>query len=84
MALFDPMTESTHSDATGGVAVGSPELMARVRRDRIDLGGALAPDEAFLLHRGLATLPLRVDQQCRTALELARALQRRGGRIAAG
>jgi cystathionine beta-lyase/cystathionine gamma-synthase len=64
-----------HSDATGGVAVGSPELMARVRHDRIDLGGALAPDEAFLLHRGLATLPLRVDQQCRSALELARALE---------
>ena len=49
-----------HSDATGGVAVGPPELMARVRHDRIDLGGMLAPDEAFLLHRGLATLPLRV------------------------
>jgi cystathionine beta-lyase/cystathionine gamma-synthase len=64
-----------HSDATGGVAVGWPALMARVRRDRVDLGGALAPDEAFLLHRGLATLPLRVDQQCRSALELARALE---------
>lgn len=64
-----------HSDATGGVAVGSPELMARVRRDRIDLGGALAPDEAFLLHRGLATLPLRMERQCRTALELARVLE---------
>ena len=64
-----------HSDATGGVAVGSPELMTRVRRDRIDLGGALAPDEAFLLHRGLATLPLRVGQQSRTALEVARALE---------
>lgn len=64
-----------HSDATGGVAVGAPELMARVRHDRIDLGGALAPDEAFLLHRGLATLPLRVDRQCRSALELARVLE---------
>lgn len=64
-----------HSDATGGVAVGAPELMARVRHDRIDLGGSLAPDEAFLLHRGLATLPLRVDQQCRSALELARVLE---------
>jgi cystathionine beta-lyase/cystathionine gamma-synthase len=64
-----------HSDATGGVAVGGPELMGQVRHARIDLGGALAPDEAFLLHRGLATLPLRVDQQCRSALELARALE---------
>lgn len=63
-----------HSDATGGVAVGRPDLLARVRRDRIDLGGQLAPDEAFLLHRGLATLPLRVERQCRTALHVARVL----------
>jgi hypothetical protein len=28
-----------HSDSTGGVAVGAPELMARVRTDRVDLGG---------------------------------------------
>jgi cystathionine beta-lyase/cystathionine gamma-synthase len=63
-----------HSDVTGGVAVGSPELMARVRHDRIDLGGALAPDDAFLLHRGLSTLPLRVGRQCANALAVAAAL----------
>jgi cystathionine beta-lyase/cystathionine gamma-synthase len=64
-----------HSDATGGVAVGRPDLLARVRRDRVDTGGQLAPDEAFLLHRGLATLPLRVDRQCRSALAVAQALE---------
>jgi cystathionine beta-lyase/cystathionine gamma-synthase len=63
-----------HSDSTGGVAVGSPELMARVRRARIDLGGMLAPDEAFLLHRGLSTLPMRMERHCRSALALATAL----------
>lgn len=63
-----------HSDATGGVAVGSPELMARVRHDRIELGGSLAPDDAFLLHRGLATLPLRMARQCSSALVVATAL----------
>ncbi|MCW2682011.1 MAG: cystathionine gamma-synthase [Frankiales bacterium] len=63
-----------HSDATGGVAVGRPEVMAKVRHDRIDLGGMLAPDEAFLLHRGLATLPLRVDRHCRSALAVATAM----------
>lgn len=63
-----------HSDTTGGVAVGSPELMARVRHDRISLGGMLAPDEAFLLHRGLATLPLRVDRHCRNAMAVATAM----------
>lgn len=63
-----------HSDATGGVVVGRPELVALVRAARLDLGGALAPDEAAMLLRGLQTLPLRVARQCATALEVARAL----------
>jgi cystathionine gamma-synthase/O-acetylhomoserine (thiol)-lyase len=63
-----------HSDVTGGVAVGFPELMARVRHDRVDLGGSLSPDDAFLLHRGLATLPLRVARHCSSALAVATAL----------
>jgi cystathionine beta-lyase/cystathionine gamma-synthase len=63
-----------HSDVTGGIAVGDVELMARVRAARVNLGGSLAPDEAFLLHRGLSTLPLRVARQCSTALTVARAL----------
>ena len=63
-----------HSDATGGVVVGDVDLVAEIRRTRVDLGGMLAPDEAFLLHRGLATLPLRVGRHCSTALSLAEAL----------
>ncbi len=63
-----------HSDATGGVVVGRPDLVAKIRAVRLDLGGALAPDEAFLLLRGLQTLSLRVARQCATALELATAL----------
>src|SRR5664280_1043887 len=39
-----------------------------------DIGGSLAPDEAFLLHRGLATLPLRVSRQCTSALAFATAI----------
>lgn len=63
-----------HTDATGGVAVGTAEAMQRVRAVRTDLGGSMAPDEAFLLHRGLGTLPLRVDRQCESALAFATAL----------
>src|SRR4029079_13253836 len=48
-----------HSDVTGGVVVGDVDLMTRIRAARIDLGGILAPDEAFLLNRGLQTLPVR-------------------------
>jgi cystathionine gamma-synthase/O-acetylhomoserine (thiol)-lyase len=64
-----------HADVTGGVVVGAAALLERVRTARLDLGGALAPDEAALLSRGLATLPLRVTRHCTTASEVAAALQ---------
>jgi cystathionine beta-lyase/cystathionine gamma-synthase len=63
-----------HSDVTGGVAVGRPALMKRLRHARVELGGALSPDDAFLLHRGLATLPLRVARHCASAMTVATAL----------
>jgi O-acetylhomoserine/O-acetylserine sulfhydrylase-like pyridoxal-dependent enzyme len=63
-----------HSDVTGGAVVGDVGLVAQIRKARFDLGGMLAPDEAFLLHRGLATLPLRVARHCATAATLAEAL----------
>jgi cystathionine beta-lyase/cystathionine gamma-synthase len=63
-----------HSDATGGVVVGRPDLLSAVRATRSELGGMLAPDEGFLLHRGLTTLPLRVRRHCESALAFARAL----------
>ncbi|MGH3806872.1 MAG: trans-sulfuration enzyme family protein [Pseudonocardiaceae bacterium] len=63
-----------HADATGGVAIGRREHLGPVREARIDLGGCLAPDEAFLLHRGLETLELRVVRQSVTAAVLAEKL----------
>jgi O-acetylhomoserine/O-acetylserine sulfhydrylase-like pyridoxal-dependent enzyme len=63
-----------HSDVTGGIVVGDVDLVTRIRRTRIDLGGSLSPDDAFLLHRGVATLAVRMSRQCATALEVAQAL----------
>jgi len=63
-----------HSDVTGGAVVGDVSLVAAVRKARIDLGGSLGPDDAFLLHRGLATLPVRMSRHCATALAVAEAL----------
>jgi len=65
-----------HSDTTGGVVSGAPGLIGAVRAVRIDTGGGLAPDEAFLLRRGLETLPLRVRRQCCTAMLFAAAVAR--------
>jgi cystathionine beta-lyase/cystathionine gamma-synthase len=65
-----------HSDATGGVVTGRIELISSIRGVRMDTGGCLAPDEAFLLRRGLETLPLRVRRACSTASVFAAALSR--------
>ncbi|HEX6523968.1 MAG TPA: aminotransferase class I/II-fold pyridoxal phosphate-dependent enzyme [Streptosporangiaceae bacterium] len=65
-----------HSDATGGVITGRIELISNIRAVRVDTGGSLAPDEAFLLRRGLETLPLRVRRACATASVFAAALSR--------
>ena len=52
-----------HGDAMGGVVACSEEWAEALRRVRAVTGALLHPMGAYLLHRGLATLPLRVRQQ---------------------
>ncbi|WP_329196611.1 cystathionine gamma-lyase [Streptomyces sp. NBC_01435] len=61
----------------GHVTCRDPEPAAAVRRWRKVVGAIPGPMEAWLAHRSLATLELRIDRQCATALTLAEAL---GGR----
>jgi O-acetylhomoserine/O-acetylserine sulfhydrylase-like pyridoxal-dependent enzyme len=63
-----------HSDVTGGVVTGQIELISQIRATRIDTGASLSPDDAFLLRRGLETLPVRVRRQCSTAAVFAATL----------
>jgi len=62
---------SGHGDLIGGVTVGSAEAMSRVRRYRLLLGGMMDPFCAWLALRGLRTMPLRVERQCKSAAYLA-------------
>lgn len=67
-----------HGDVLlGYVTCRDPELAAAVRGWRKTVGAIPGPMEAWLAHRSLATLPLRVDRQARTALALAGALRDR-------
>jgi methionine-gamma-lyase len=52
-----------HGDAVGGVIAAPAPWAAALRRVRAVTGGLLHPLGAYLLHRGLATLPLRVRAQ---------------------
>ena len=59
---------SGHSDTVAGVVVASAAHIARIRDLTLPLLGAkLAPFEAFLLTRGLRTLPARMRQHEATA-----------------
>ncbi|MFC4060720.1 trans-sulfuration enzyme family protein [Planomonospora corallina] len=63
-----------HDDCAGGVVVGRPDLVGRLRGVRAVTGAELSPDDAFLLRRGLETLPLRVRRMCSTAMVFAAAV----------
>ena len=60
-----------HGDVLGGVVVASAERCAALRASQRLVGGNLGPHEAWLLLRGLKTLPLRMRQHCQNALQVA-------------
>jgi cystathionine beta-lyase/cystathionine gamma-synthase len=60
-----------HNDLIGGVVCGSPDLVAGLRDTVIETGGTMAPLEAWLCLRGLATLELRMLRHSENALALA-------------
>ncbi|HEV3472799.1 MAG TPA: aminotransferase class I/II-fold pyridoxal phosphate-dependent enzyme [Actinomycetota bacterium] len=64
-----------HHDLIGGVLCTDLATMERVRTWTRELGPTLAPFNAWLALRGLATMHLRVERSSETALEVARALE---------
>ena len=64
---------SGHGDAISGVLAGSSEFITGARYETLrDVGGCISPFNAWLLIRGLKTLPVRVRQHCDNAMTLAR------------
>ena len=64
-----------HSDVTAGAVVGARALLERVDPHQ-ELGGSLDPFSAFLLHRSLKTLALRVARHNETGRTVVAALER--------
>lgn len=64
-----------HLDLMGGIACGSESDLAPIRRLALEFGGTLAPFNAWLALRGIATMALRVDKSCANALAVATALR---------
>lgn len=75
---FDIILHSTtkyingHSDIIGGALITANEQLAtRIHQLQINLGAVPSPFDVFLAHRGLKTLPLRMQKHCENALKFA-------------
>lgn len=66
-----------HSDIVAGAIMGRRQLVERVKHKLDHLGGSLDPHAAYLLHRGVKTLWVRVRHQNESALAIAEFLESR-------
>ncbi len=64
-----------HGDTVAGLVISKKEFIDQLRAQIIrDIGGIISPLNAWLLLRGLKTLPVRMDRHCANALEVAKFL----------
>jgi cystathionine beta-lyase/cystathionine gamma-synthase len=64
-----------HSDIVAGVCIGSAEIIGKIKKKLDHLGGSMDPHAAFLLHRGMKTLALRMRYQNDSAMRIAHFLE---------
>lgn len=65
-----------HGDALGGCVLGKTVLIDKIKEiAMVNFGGILSPFNAWLIARGLSTLPLRMAQHSKTALAVAQFLE---------
>jgi methionine-gamma-lyase len=65
-----------HSDVIAGAAAGNSVLIRQVRAMVIQIGGSMDPEAAFLLIRGMKTLGVRIERQCKNAMLVAKFLEK--------
>ncbi|MEY8000529.1 PLP-dependent aspartate aminotransferase family protein [Clostridium sp. Mt-5] len=65
-----------HGDAMGGAVIGRKDLIDKIKSQAmVNLGGTISPFNAWLIMRGVVTLPLRMKQHSDTALKVAQYLE---------
>lgn len=67
-----------HADVVAGIIVVKDEETYKTFRKVLNqLGGVIDPFNAFLVHRGIKTLALRMQRHCQSAMEIAGWLESR-------
>ena len=65
-----------HSDLVAGLAMGRAELIGQAKVMRTILGSNSDPDTAWLIHRSLGTLQIRMEKQQENAIKIVDFLRR--------
>jgi methionine-gamma-lyase len=65
-----------HGDVVAGLLCGTHEMIEKVKLTVLkDIGGTMSPHDAWLIMRGIKTLPLRMERHCQNALAIAEYLE---------
>lgn len=64
-----------HGDTLGGIIAGSSEYIRSARHTAKNMGGSITPFSAWLIIRGMKTLPVRMDRHNQNAMAVAEFLQ---------
>lgn len=66
-----------HSDMVGGIVVvgDNPELHERLTFIQNAIGAVAGPFDAYLAHRGVKTLGIRMERHCQSAMQIAQWLE---------
>ena len=76
--LIHSMTKyiNGHGDSLGGCVLGKKELIEKIKTEAmVNVGGVLSPFNAWLVARGMATLPIRMKQINNNGMEVAKFLE---------
>jgi len=65
-----------HGDVVAGIICGSSEMIMNIKMTALkDIGATMSPHDAWLILRGIKTLPIRMERHCSNAQAIAEFLE---------
>lgn len=65
-----------HGDVVAGVICGTTEMITHIKMTILkDIGATISPHDAWLIMRGIKTLPVRMERHCNNAQQIAEFLE---------
>jgi len=66
-----------HGDVVAGIVCGSNEMINNIKMTTLkDIGATMSPHDAWLIMRGIKTLPIRMERHCDNAQSVAEFLEK--------